>query len=229
MIHSIRQYAIKLSHGALNTSWKGWAKVLGISIAVGIGLIWLSHQLENRQQRHAAAAQELYAQLQQIIDAGPVSNAENAPPEKEALSYEANIARVTHTLHTTFRQTAYAEMSALVAAQALYAYGKLQEASAQLEWAMKHGINREYRQIARLRLATLLLERQQYEAGMKLLDKPVLSAFKPLYEERRGDFLRAQNKIDQARQAYEKAYNALGAQDPAGRFIQLKIETLGAV
>ncbi len=224
----IRQHIISLGQNALEASWKSWAKWLGTVVAVAVCFVWLTHQLENRQQRRTAAAEQLYEQLQQVIDAGPAAESKKTPLATGIAAYTADIERLTQTFHTTFRHTPYAQMSALLAADALYAYKKVDEASAQLNWVMKYGSSREYRQIARRRLAMILFEQKQYDAGLKLLDTRVLPAFMPLYEELRGDFFKAQNKIEQARQAYEKAYLARGVEDPAARFIQLKIEGLGA-
>ena len=72
----------------------------------------------------------------------------------------------------------------------------------------------EYRSIARLRLAALLLEQKQYDEALEQLDAANARTFEPLVADRRGDVLLAQGKKDAARAAYQQAYAAM---DPARR------------
>jgi len=56
-----------------------------------------------------------------------------------------------------FGGTAYAQMSALAAAKSAFEAGDLKNAKAQLQWVVEHG-SAEYKEIAKIRLAGVLLD-----------------------------------------------------------------------
>ncbi|WP_250451671.1 tetratricopeptide repeat protein [Caballeronia sp. ATUFL_M2_KS44] len=167
----------------------------------------------NYWQRHQAAeASVLYDQLQQ---------AANGNDQKL-------VARVASDMEDKFGGTAYAQMSALTAAKALYAAGDTAGAKAQLQWAIDHAKDDEYKQIAKLRMALVLLDEKNYDAGLKLLADAPLEAFKGVIADRRGDLLAAQGKRDDARTAYKTALDTLPKNDTATRqLVQFKLDALG--
>ncbi|KIG09118.1 Protein of unknown function DUF2133 [Burkholderia sp. MR1] len=167
----------------------------------------------NYWQRHQAAeASVLYDQLQQ---------AANGNDQKL-------VARVALDMEDKFGSTAYAQMSALTAAKALYTAGDTAGAKAQLQWAIDHAKDDEYKQIAKLRMALVLLDEKNYDAGLKLLADAPLEAFKGVIADRRGDLLAAQGKRDDARIAYKTALDTLPKNDTATRqLVQFKLDALG--
>jgi predicted negative regulator of RcsB-dependent stress response len=166
----------------------------------------------NYWQRHQAAeAAVLYDQVQQAT----------------AGTDKATIARVAADMEDKFSGTAYAQMTALAAAKALYAAGDEPGAKAQLQWAIDHAKDDEFKQIAKLRLASLLLDEKAYDAGLALLNDPS-DAFKGVVADRRGDLLAAQGKRDDARAAYKLALDSLPKSDASARqLIQFKLDALG--
>ncbi len=166
----------------------------------------------NYWQRHQAAeAAVLYDQLQQAT----------------AGTDKAAITRVAADMEDKFSGTAYAQMTALAAAKALYAAGDEPGAKAQLQWAVDHAKDDEFKQIAKLRLASLLLDEKAYDAGLALLNDPS-DAFKGVVADRRGDLLAAQGKRDDARTAYKLALDSLPKNDASARqLIQFKLDALG--
>ncbi|MCO4879000.1 tetratricopeptide repeat protein [Paraburkholderia caribensis] len=166
----------------------------------------------NYWQRHQAAeAAVLYDQVQQAT----------------AGTDKAAIARVAADMEDKFSGTAYAQMTALAAAKALYAAGDEPGAKAQLQWAVDHAKDDEFKQIAKLRLASLLLDEKAYDAGLALLNDPS-DAFKGVVADRRGDLLAAQGKRDDARTAYKLALDSLPKNDASARqLIQFKLDALG--
>src|SRR5580698_10560671 len=152
----------------------------------------------NYWQRHQAAeAAVLYDQVQQAVNPGD----------------KAMVARVAGDMEDKFGGTAYAQMTALAAAKALYAAGDSAGAKAQLQWAIDHAKDDEYKQIAKLRLSLVLLDEKAYDAGLKVLDDAPLDSFKGVVSDRRGDLLAAQGKRDDARAAYKVALDTLPATD----------------
>ncbi|SAL01977.1 membrane protein [Caballeronia fortuita] len=164
------------------------------------------------QRRQAAEASVLYDHLQQAVNGND----------------QALVARVASDMEDKFGSTGYAQMSALAAAKSLYMAGNAAGAKAQLQWAIDHAKDDEYKQIAKLRLALVLLDEKNYDAGLKLLADQPLDAFKGVIADRRGDLLAAQGKRDDARAAYKVALEALPENDTSARqLIQFKLDALG--
>jgi predicted negative regulator of RcsB-dependent stress response len=164
------------------------------------------------QRRQTAQAAVLYDQLQQAVATGD----------------KARTSRVASDMENQFGHTAYAQMTALAAAKALYMAGDEAGAKAQLQWAVDHAKDDEFRQIAKLRLAALLLDEKAYGQGLALLDGPHPDGFKGVVANGRGDLLAAEGKRDEARTAYQLALDSLPKSDTAERqLIQFKLEALG--
>ncbi|MFM0050231.1 tetratricopeptide repeat protein [Caballeronia grimmiae] len=164
------------------------------------------------QRRQAAEASVLYDRLQQAVNG----------------SDQKLVARVASDMEDKFGGTAYAQMSALSAAKSLYAAGDAAGAKAQLQWAIDHAKDDEYKQIAKLRMALILLDEKSYDAGLKLLADAPLDAFKGVVADRRGDLLAAQGKREDARAAYKTALDSLPKNDAATRqLIEFKLDSLG--
>ncbi|MBN3753374.1 tetratricopeptide repeat protein [Paraburkholderia sp. Tr-20389] len=196
---------------SLKAWWAQWGN--GVTWIVLVALVaaagWNGW---NYWQRHQAAeAAVLYDQVQQAT----------------AGTDKATITRVSTDMEDKFSGTAYAQMTALAAAKALYAAGDEPGAKAQLQWAIDHAKEDEFKQIAKLRLASLLLDEKAYDAGLALLNDPS-DAFKGVVADRRGDLLAAQGKRDDARTAYKLALDSLPKNDASARqLIQFKLDALG--
>ncbi|MDE1183960.1 tetratricopeptide repeat protein [Paraburkholderia sp.] len=164
------------------------------------------------QRRQAAEAAVLYDQVQQAVSAGD----------------KAKVSRVAADMEDKFSGTAYAQMTALTAAKALYTTGDEAGAKAQLQWAIDHAKDDEFKQVAKLRLASLLLDEKAYDQGLALLSDPQSDAFKGVVADGRGDLLAAQGKRDDARTAYKLALDSLSKNDTSARqLIQFKLDALG--
>ncbi|KWE59749.1 hypothetical protein WL76_05140 [Burkholderia ubonensis] len=165
------------------------------------------------QRRQAAQASGLYEQVQKAA----------------ASNDKATMARAAADMEDKYSGTPYAQMTALAAAKVLYAAGDAAGAKTQLQWAVDHAKDDEYKQIAKLRLASLLLDEKAYDAGLALLSGTPIDAFKGLVADRRGDLLAAQGKADDARAAYKLALDSLPKEDMSARqLVQFKLDALGS-
>ena len=145
-------------------------------------------------------------QREQSAKAGALYDAlDRAAQAKDA----ALAARAFADLKDRYGGTAYAEQGGLLAAKVEFEQGKVDEARASLAWVADNAREAEYRTIARLRLAALLLGQKQYDEALKQLELADAKSFAALVADRRGDVLAAQGKKDDARAAYRQAFAAM--------------------
>lgn len=139
-----------------------------------------------------------------------------------------------------FSGSAYAGLAALLSAKAQAEGGDAKSAQAQLAWAIDNAKDDGVRDLARLRLAALLLDEKNYDEATKRLAAEPAPAFTPRFNELRGDVLIAQGKMPEARAAYEAALAKLDAAIKEGGgsevrareayrdVLQVKLDSLGA-
>jgi predicted negative regulator of RcsB-dependent stress response len=127
-----------------------------------------------------------------------------------------------------FPRTIYAPLAALVSAKVEFQAGDLKTAQAQLQWVTENGGNEEIRSIARLRLASVLLDGNDAAAALQALNTAPAAGFEALYASARGDILLAQKKNAEARAAYRVALDKADPGDGALRqALRLKLDALG--
>ncbi len=140
----------------------------------------------------------------------------------------AKVKEFAGVIFSDFGRTPYAQMAALVAARAYFDADDLKAAKAPLQWTIDNAADEEFRDAARLRLAGILLDEKDYDAGLKLLEPAAASGpFAGLYADRRGDLLVGQGKTEEARKAYASALELLGKTSPLYGIVKIKSDTLG--
>lgn len=127
-----------------------------------------------------------------------------------------------------FASSAYAPRAALLAAQANEQAKDAARAKTQLQWVIDNASEAALKDVARLRLAAVLLDEKNYAEAMKVLEAKHPASFDGLYADLRGDVLSAQGKIDEARTAYKLAYEKLNASGKYRDLVQMKLDALGA-
>lgn len=163
------------------------------------------------QRNQAMQAGQLYEELQKAVSA----------QDKE------KVLRVATDMQDKFSHTAYAQMSALAAAKSAFDSNDDSTAKAQLQWVIDKGRTDEYKAIAKVRLAGILLDEKAYDEGMKVLSGDFPAQFASIVDDRKGDILVAQNKLDEARAAYQAALEKAEAKDPGRQLIQIKLDAIG--
>jgi predicted negative regulator of RcsB-dependent stress response len=166
---------------------------------------WNSHQ-----RSQSAEASGLYDGLTEAIEA------------KDA----AKVQRITGDLENKFGSTAYGPMAALAAAKAAFDANDLKTAKAQLQWAIDHGDD-EYKSVARLRLSGVLLDEKAYDQALALLNGEFPAQFAAEVQDRKGDVLVAQNKLAEARTAYQAALDKMEKNHPGRQVVQVKLDAIG--
>jgi len=123
--------------------------------------------------------------------------------------------------------TPQASRSALLAAGANYESGDAKSAKAQLQWVIEHAKEVGARDIARLRLAGVLLDEKNYAEAMKTLEASHERAFDGLFSDLKGDVLAAQGKKADARAAYQAALEKTDEKSAYRQVVQMKLDGLG--
>ncbi len=162
------------------------------------------------QRNQSVQAGQLYEELQRAVSAKD----------------NAKVQRAASDIEDKFSRTAYAQMSALAAAKSAFDANDLKAAKIQLQWAMDHGSD-EYKAIAKIRLAGILLDEKAYDEGLKVLGGDFPAEFAGAVADRKGDILAAQGKAEEARNAYKLALEKTEEANPARQLIQLKMDAIG--
>jgi predicted negative regulator of RcsB-dependent stress response len=180
--------------------WKQYGNlVVGLLTAVSIGVIaWQGWNWYQRNQ--AAQASMVYGVLQKAV------------AEKDSQRIKA----AGGELLEKFSGTTYAPLGALITAKAMFDAGDAKTAKAQLSWVVEHGKD-ELRDLARVRLAAVLLDEKAYDEALKQLDGSFSAGFASRVAETRGDVLDAQGKKPEARTAYQLALTRLDEGDKTGK------------
>jgi predicted negative regulator of RcsB-dependent stress response len=191
--------------------WKQYGNLLTWVLIVVLGAYsaWTGWKYYQRNQSTQAA--QLYDELQKTV----------------AAKDSAKVQRIAADMQDKFGKTLYAEMSSLAAAKAAFEANDLKAAKAQLQWVIDQGRDEEYRALARVRLAGILLDEKAYDDGLKLLAGEFPARFSGIVADRKGDLMVAQGKTAEARAAYQLALDKTDPQDPARQLIQLKLEAIG--
>jgi predicted negative regulator of RcsB-dependent stress response len=138
----------------------------------------------------------------------------------------AKVQRIAADVESKFGNTAYAQMAALTAAKAAFDANDLKTAKAQLQWAIDHG-NDEYKSVARLRLSGVLLDEKAYDQALAILNTEFPQQFAAEVADRKGDVLVAQNKVAEARTAYQAALDKMDKKHPGRQVVQVKLDAIG--
>lgn len=132
------------------------------------------------------------------------------------------------TLVESYPRTLYAPMGALVAARYYFDRNDLKNAKAQLQWVLERSGSDDLRDLARLRLAAVLLDEKAYDEALKQLEAPHAAAYEAQYAALRGDILVAKNQAADAKAAYKLALEKADRKDNAFQeSVRMRLEALG--
>ena len=195
----------------LKAWWKRWGNlvVIGLAVAIAAGAGWRYWQ--NRTVTQSLEAAAVYERLTQSLAANDAKGAREAGA----------------MLIDQYKGTAYAPRAALLLAKLNVGTKELKSAQTQLEWAAANSKEPAVKDLARLRLAGVLLDQKQYDAALKTLSVTHSDAFAPRFDDLKGDVLLAQGKPDEARAAYQAAFGKIAEDNPYRNIVELKLDALG--
>lgn len=196
---------------AVGHFWKNWGgKLLGLTIvalltvAAVFGYNWY-------QVQQSGKAMALYNQV--------LADARAADADKLASSLKA-----MQDNHPGAIPTQQAE---LLAARVFYEKGQADKSRSTLAAAAARSNDKGLQSIARLQLASLLIEQQQYDEAIKQLSGSIAPAYAALAADRMGDAYALQDKRQEAIDAYTKAFNTMEATQPYRQMIASKLLGFG--
>ncbi len=196
---------------AIKDWWRKYGNILSTgALVILVGVAGTQAWRYYRVQQSGSAAM-LYSQL----DTADKTN----EPKK--------VQEIAATLAASHAGTAYAGMAALRAAKSFAAANDLTNAKQRLQWVIDKASEDEMRDVARLRLAGVLLDEKQLDEALKLLDAKRAPAFDGLYADLRGDILVMQNKRAEARAAYQIALEKSDERSSYRQLVQIKLDAMG--
>ncbi len=197
---------------ALKAFWNRWGNLITwvLVLALGAYAAWNGWNWYQRDQGLKASA--MYDELERAAGAGDLDRT----------------ARVFDDLKSRYPRTAYAQKGGLLAARLQLERQQPDAARASLAWVAEQATEAEYRDIARLRLAGVLLDLGQPDEALKQLDAVKGEPFAALVADRRGDALMAKGDRAAAKAAYQAAWKAMDPTVEYRRLIDAKLTALGA-
>ncbi|MDT8370769.1 MAG: tetratricopeptide repeat protein [Gammaproteobacteria bacterium] len=191
---------------------KQWWRDNGLAVAVACVLViagiiggryWIAH---NATQTEMASLR-----YQAVVNAIAQDDSETAED-------------TTTQLLSEFTKTPYAVFSAFEMVKYSASNDDLTSSKTYLNWIIEHAKLSGQIDVARMRLAQILLSEKQYQEAIILTQQSDSSAFASLFSELRGDIYVAQDQKQEARVAYQTALSTLAQGEPRQQVLQLKLD-----
>lgn len=198
---------------ALKNWWRENARAVIGGAVIGLGAVFAVWAWRDYHKTQAEKAAVEYGQLMNEVRRGAA---------REGFERGARIMG-------EFSNTPYAVLAALVNARLALDNGDIAAARKQLEWALAHARETTLQQLARLRLARVMLEQGEAQAALKLMSGAEAGGFSAEYAEVQGDIHLALKQPGPARSAWQRALQALSAGTDKATLLQMKLDDLGAV
>lgn len=193
---------------------KNWIKQYSLVILAGVALAVIAisgwRYWQTRQMKILNHASAVYDEMLTM----------RAQNNLEATNVQAT------KLFTHYEQTVYGHMAAFMLARDATLKKDYPEAKKQLQWVLDHSKVAAFKQIARLRLARVLIAEQQMQQAIDLLTTVDDAQYEGLTEEVKGDAYLALHDIPKARSAYQQALKTLPNADTIRPLLQMKYDDL---
>lgn len=196
----------------LKAFWNQYGNLITwlLIIALGAYAAWNGWNWWQREQGAKAAA--MFEELDKSLQAGDA----------------AKTAGIFADMKERFPRTLITQQAGLLTAKLQLDKGQVDAAIGTLGWVAGQSVEPEYQEVARLRLAGVLLDQKKYDDALKQLDGVTAKEFTALAADRRGDVLIAQGKTEDAKAAYQAAWKAMDPKVSYRRLVDAKLTALGA-
>lgn len=191
--------------------WAKYGNAISAVLIVVFGSIAAWNGWQYWQNKQATEVAVLFDEFERAAKAGELERMQRALGD----------------MQNQYGGTVLTAQAALLAAKTHADRQQTEPARAALVWVAETASDDALKAIARLRLSALDIQAQAWDAALAQLAAPVPVAFAGLVADRRGDVFMAQGKTVEARQAYETAHKALGAQDAYRTLVAAKLAAMG--
>jgi len=193
---------------------KDWVKKNGIAVVLGIALFFAAsfcwRYWQQYQNRQSVQASSLYEQ----VIAAHISH-----------RYE-DLKLYAQRLRDDYAATVYASLASMVAAREAIAQKDLSQAEKDLQWTVDHGKDKGFKQIARIRLARILVEEKQAQRALKVLEVIDDKAYLAKIYEARGDIYLSTGDKNLAMQEYQLAAKSAEDNSFTKEIVAMKLNQL---
>lgn len=193
------------------TWWDKFGTAITIVLTAVLVTIAGSKMWEYYQRTQSQQAADLYVLLQQVQTTEDVAKINDA----------------AHLLTEGFPSSGYAARAALIAAAASFDAGENKRAKENLQWILDNAKEQEMQELARLRLASVLLDEENYQQALSILNTKHSESYAGVYADLKGDILFAMERFDDARQAYQIAIDKMNKENSYFNIVQMKLDALG--
>ncbi|HET7863695.1 MAG TPA: tetratricopeptide repeat protein [Burkholderiaceae bacterium] len=192
--------------------WRQYGSLITWSLALVLAAVAAWFGWQRYQHEQAVQAGSMFDEIERMVQA--------SDPERAGSLFAE--------IRERYPRTVYTAQAGLMTAKVQLDKGKNEAALASLQWVAENAGELEYRAVARLRWAGMLMDDKKYDEALKVLGGDWPKSFEPLAADRRGDILSAQGKKADATAAYRSAYQAMDAQLDYRRLVDAKLIALGA-
>lgn len=196
---------------------KNWWRENGRSVLTGVVLggavIFGGRYWMNFQQAKTEQAAAMYQQVQMNISEDDLTAAED----------------LTQQLMQSHSSTPYAAFATLELAAKQMQNDQAAAAVEYLQWTADKAKLTGQKDLARLRMARVMVDQGEYEKALELTQQPVSEAFASLFAELEGDIYLAQEDKQQAYEAYRNAISSMDVDDPRKTLLEMKRDDVAVI
>ncbi len=191
--------------------WKQYGNLITCVLIAVLGAFAAWNAYEYWQRSQATQAATMFDEVERSIATGDV----------------AKVERALSDMNAKFGSSPYAQQAGLLAAKTFYEKGNLDASKKALVLVAEKSSDVGYQAIAKLRLASALIESKNYDDALKQVSGTYPKEFEPMAADRRGDVLALQGKPAEAKAEYVKAYKGFDDRSAYRRLVEVKLNALG--
>ncbi|MDH3316746.1 MAG: tetratricopeptide repeat protein [Gammaproteobacteria bacterium] len=196
---------------ALKSWWNENGRTLVLGIAIGLGGVFGWTWWQNHLRAQAEEASLVYQKLTEDVTA----------------DRHDSVRTQAAAIIKTYPKSGYAALAAMLAAKSAFEEKDFNEAKRQLQWIIENSDKSSFRDVARIRLARILVQEDKLDEAMTVVEAVEEEAFGASANELRGDILITKGDREGAREAYLKVLASNTISGPTRSRVQMKLDDLG--
>ena len=192
--------------------WSTWGALITWALIIVMGAVTAWNGYRYWKTRQAQQAVALMEAIEQGVQTKDVTRVQQALTD----------------LRNDYPGTIQAGQGALLAARVFVTENRWDDAKGALRWLADNASDEGYVALAKLRLASVLMQEKAYDEALGLLSGGFPAEFAGVVADRRGDVYELQGKKQQAIDEYRRAWSALEEGIDYRNLIEAKLNALGA-